>query len=44
MTLKSDAKFEEKLTSALKNDTRNLSYFYQSTRKIGTLMGPFYQK
>ena len=33
MTLKSDAKFEEKLTCGLKNDMRNLANFYQSTRK-----------
>ena len=32
MTLKSDAKFEEKLTCGLKNDVRNLADFYQSTR------------
>ena len=30
MTLKSDAKFEEKLTSGLKNDMRNLVNFHQS--------------
>ena len=33
MTLKSDAKFEEKLTFGLKNDLRNLGNFYQSTQK-----------
>ena len=33
MTLKSDAKFEEKLTFDSENDTRNLVSFYQSTRK-----------
>ena len=33
MTLKSDAKFEEKLTCGLENDIRNLANFYQSTRK-----------
>ena len=32
MTLKSDAKFEEKLTCGLKNDVRNLANFYQSTQ------------
>ena len=32
MTLKSDAKFEEKLTCLLKNDLRNLAIFYRSTR------------
>ena len=46
MTLKSDAKFEEELTGALKNGTRNLANFYQKTQKSqnGTLMGSFYQK
>ena len=33
MRLKSDAKFEEKLTCGLENDMRNLANFYQSTRK-----------
>ena len=33
MTLKSDAKFEEKLTCGLENDMRNLENIYQSTRK-----------
>ena len=33
MTLKSDAKFEEKLTCSLENDTRNLANFHQSTWK-----------
>ena len=33
MTLKSDAKFEEKLTSGLKNDMRNLANFHQSMQK-----------
>ena len=33
MTLKSDAKFEEKLTCDLKNDMRNLANFHQSTGK-----------
>ena len=31
MTMKSDAKFEEKLTCGLKNDVRNLANFHQST-------------
>ena len=31
MSLKSDAKFEEKLTCGLKNDMRNLANFHQST-------------
>ena len=33
MPLKSDAKFEEKLTCGLENDMRNLANFHQSTRK-----------
>ena len=33
MTLKSDAKFEEKLTCCLENDMSNLANFHQSTRK-----------
>ena len=33
MTLKSDAKFEEKLTCGLKNDMRNMASFHQSTCK-----------
>ena len=33
MTLKSDAKLEEKLTCGLENDMRNLAKFHQSTRK-----------
>ena len=33
MTLKSDAKFEKKLTCGLENGIRNLANFYQSTRK-----------
>ena len=33
MTLKSDAKFEEKLTCCLENDMRNIANFHQSTRK-----------
>ena len=33
MTMKSDAKFEEKLTCRLENDMRNLANFHQSTRK-----------
>ena len=34
MTLKSDAKFEEKLTSGLENERWNLVNFQQSTRKF----------
>ena len=37
MTLKSDAKFEEKLTCALENDMRSLANFHQSTRKVSKL-------
>ena len=33
MKLKSDAKFEEKLTCDLENDMRNLANFHQSTRR-----------
>ena len=33
MTLKSDAKFEEKLTCGSKNDIRNLVNFHQGTLK-----------
>ena len=31
ITLKGDAKFEEKLTCGLENDMRNLANFHQST-------------
>ena len=34
MTLRSDAKFEEKLTLGSKNDTRNLVNFHQTTQKF----------
>ena len=34
MLLKSDAKFEETLTSGLETDMRNLVNFHQSTRKF----------
>ena len=30
MTLKGDAKFEEKLTCSLENDMRNMANFYKS--------------
>ena len=33
MTLRSDAKFEEKLTYVLENDRRNSAVFHQSTQK-----------
>ena len=42
-----DAKFEGKITWALKNDMRNLANFQQrifGSLKIGTLMGFFYTK
>ena len=39
MTLKSDVKFEEKLTFGLENGMRNKANF--ESLKIGTLMGSF---
>ena len=33
MTLKGDAKFEEKLICGLENDIRNMANFHQSTGK-----------
>ena len=33
MTLKGDAKFEEKLICCLENDMRNFANFYQGTQK-----------
>ena len=33
MTLKSNAKFEEKLTCSLENGLRNVANFHQGTRK-----------
>ena len=33
MTMTSDEKFEEKLTSGLENDMRNLANFYQRTQR-----------
>ena len=33
MALKSDTKFDEKLSCGLKNDMRNLAYFHQITLK-----------
>ena len=33
MTLRSDGKFEEKLTCRLKNDMKNVENFHQSTQK-----------
>ena len=46
MTLKSDAKFEEKPTCGLENDMRNLKIFTRALEsiKIGTLMGSFCPK
>ena len=49
MTLKSHAKFEEKLTFGLENDMRDLVNFYQNnftleSVKSGTLMGSFCPK
>ena len=38
MTLKSDAKFEEKLTLGSKNDMRNLVNFNASSGKSGNLL------
>ena len=47
-TLNSHAKFEEKLTSGLENDMRNMANFHQSTyikvSKLGFLWGSFYPK
>ena len=37
MTLKSDAKFKEKLTCGLKNNIRNLFNFHASSRKSENL-------
>ena len=44
--MKSDAKFEEKLTCGLENDNRNFAKSYQINRKskIGIFMGFFYPK
>ena len=46
MTLKSDAKFEEKLTLGSKNDMRNLVNFHPTTQKSKnfTSMGYFCPK
>ena len=43
MTLKSDAKFEEKLTLGSKNDMRNLAMRAVASLKICTLMCFFCQ-
>ena len=47
MALNTDAKFEGKMTCAIKNDMRNLANFHRSmfgSLKIETLMGYFYPK
>ena len=38
MTLKSDAKFEEKMTTGSKKDMRNLLNFYPTTQKSKTFI------
>ena len=45
MTLKSDTKFEEKLTCGLENDIRYYENFHQSIQvsKLGLLLGLFIQ-
>ena len=37
MTLKNEAKFEEKLALGLKSDMRNMANFHQSTWKVSSL-------
>ena len=46
MTLKDDAKFEEKLTCGSENDTRKQQIFTRALEslKIGTFMGSFNPK
>ena len=46
MTIKSDAKFEEKLTFGFKNDTKNLVNFHPSIQKLKNFisMGCFCSK
>ena len=46
MTLKGDAKFEEKLTCGLESDMRNMQIFTRAIEslKIGILMGSFNPK
>ena len=47
MALKSDAKFEEKLTCGLENNMKSLAKFHQSTvknLKIRNFIGFFYPK
>ena len=43
MTLKCDAKFKEKLTCGLENDTRNMAIFHQDTWDFGLCWDPFIQ-
>ena len=43
MTLKGDAKFEEKLTCGLKNDMRNIANFHQSNLKSQNWDNPLIQ-
>ena len=46
MTMKSYAKFKEKLTCGLENDMRNLAIFTRALEsvKMGSLMGSFCTK
>ena len=47
MALNIDATFERNMTSAFKNDMKNLVNFHQSmfiSLKIESLIGPFYSK
>ena len=46
MTLKGDAKFEEKVTCGLESDMRNMQIFTRAIEslKIGILMGSFNPK
>ena len=46
MTMKSDAKFEDKLTCGLENDMSNMANFHQTIEslKIRTLIGSFNPK
>ena len=46
MILKSDAKFEEKVTCGLENDTKNMANFtrHSTSLKIGILMESFHPK
>ena len=44
MTLKSDVKFEEKLTCGLENGMRNKANFHQSIQKSQNFNGFYYAK